>query len=844
MAQLAGNDEIESLRIELAEIGRSMRLSLQQHTSSFRSISTVNSVRDDFDNETADQWATIERLPTFKKLRASLFDDHGGGNVNGKRVVDVTKLEPLERYMFIEKLIKHIEKDNLRLLQKLKKRIDRVGVELPTVEVRYKNLCVEAECEVVHGKPLPTLWNSLKSMIFVLSKMLGARPQKANIKIIKDVSGTIKTGRMTLLLGPPGCGKTTLLLALSGKLNQSLKSTGEISYNGYKLEDFVPQKTSAYISQYDLHIPEMTVRETLDFSACCQGVGYRAEIMKEVIRREKQEGIVPDPDLDTYMKAIAVQGLQQTVQTDYILKILGLDICADTIVGDVMRRGVSGGQKKRLTTGEMIVGPTKALFMDEISNGLDSSTTFQVVSCLQQLVHITDATALISLLQPAPETYNLFDDIILMAEGKIVYHGPRSLVLGFFEDCGFKCPERKGESDFLQEVTSKMDQQQYWYHTEQPYCYVSVDEFSRRFKECQIGRKLDEELLGPYDKSRRKDALSFSKYSLSKWKLFRACISREFLLMRRNSFVYVFKSTQLVIIASITMTVFLRSRIKIDAVHANYLFGSLFYGLVILLVDGFPELSMTVSRLAVFYKHRESHFYPAWAYAIPAAILKIPLSLLESFVWTAITYYVIGYSPEFGRFFRQFLLFFAVHLMSMSMFRFIASFLKTVAASTTVGGLANLFLLLFGGFIIPQPSMPAWLKWGFWVSPMTYGEIGISGNEFLAPRWQNVLSANMTIGRETLTSHGLNFDAYFYWISLLALFGFSILFNVGFAVALTFSKPATMSPVLISHEMLSQIQERKMLTAVEMLRRRPLVLQKWLYGLEKEQWFYLFNPLQ
>lgn len=102
--------------------------------------------------------------------------------------------------------------------------------------------------------------------------------------------------------------------------------------------------------------------------------------------------------------------------------------------------------------GEMIVGPTKALFMDGISTGLDSSTTFQIVTCLQQLVHITDVTALVSLLQPAPETFNLFDDVILMAEGKIVYHGPRDYVLQYFEDCGFKCPERKGVADFLQEV--------------------------------------------------------------------------------------------------------------------------------------------------------------------------------------------------------------------------------------------------------------------------------------------------------------------------------------------------------------------------------------------------------
>lgn len=100
----------------------------------------------------------------------------------------------------------------------------------------------------------------------------------------------------------------------------------------------------------------------------------------------------------------------------------------------------------------MIVGPTRALFMDEISNGLDSSTTFQIVTCLQQLTHILDSTILVSLLQPAPETFDLFDDVILMAEGKIVYHGPRSYVVEFFEHCGFKCPSRKGVADFLQEV--------------------------------------------------------------------------------------------------------------------------------------------------------------------------------------------------------------------------------------------------------------------------------------------------------------------------------------------------------------------------------------------------------
>ncbi|KAL4369487.1 hypothetical protein GQ457_05G024330 [Hibiscus cannabinus] len=782
MAHLVGSHEIQSFRFELAQIGRSIRSPFRSPSSSFRD-------HDDY-NEYELQWAQVQRLPTFERINTALFDDmeENGNYVKGKRVVNVTKLGADERHMFVDKLIKQIENDNLRLLKKLRHRIDKAEVKLPTVEVRFKNLYVEAKCKLVHGKPLPTLWNTSRSLLSDLANLPGSK-QEAAISILNDVSGIIKPGRMTLLLGPPGCGKSTLLLALSGKLSHSLKVTGEITYNGYRLDEFVPQKTSAYTSQYDLHTPEMTVRESLDFSARFQGIGSRAEIMKEVSQREKQAGIIPDPDIDAYMK------------------ILGLDICADTMVGDAIRRGISGGQKKRLTTGEMIVGPTKALFMDEISNGLDSSTTFQIASCLQHLVHITEATALISLLQPAPETFDLFDDVILMAEGKIVYQGPRTNICKFFEDCGFKCPERKGIADFLQEVISRKDQAQYWHHTERPYSYVPVDQFVKRFKEYHIGQNLDEELSKPFDKSQsHKDALSFKSYSLSKWEIFKACSMREILLMKRNSFTYVFKFVQLVITAAITMTVFHQTRMSVDAIHSSYFMGSLFYALNILVADGFPELSMTVSRIAVFYKQKELCFYPAWAYAIPAAILKVPISLLASFIWTAMTYYVIGYSSEIGRFFRQFLVNFGVHLASISMFRCIASVCQTIVASTTVTSFAIIFVLLFGGFIIPSSSLPSWLGWGFWLSPVTYGEIGLSLNEFLAPRWQKVMSGNTSVGQQTLKSRGLNFDGYFYWISIAALFGFILLFNAIFTFALTFLNPPGKSRTMISFERYAQLQ--------------------------------------
>lgn len=95
------------------------------------------------------------------------------------------------------------------------------------------------------------------------------------------------------------------------------------------------------------------------------------------------------------------------------------------------------------------------------------------------------------------------------------------------------------------QVISRKDQEQYWYHTDKPYSYVSVDHLSKKFKACLIGQKLDEELSSPYDKSQsHKNALSFNIYSLPKWELFRACMTREWLLMKRNSFVYIFKATQ------------------------------------------------------------------------------------------------------------------------------------------------------------------------------------------------------------------------------------------------------------------------------------------------------------
>ncbi|KAK2417900.1 pleiotropic drug resistance protein [Trifolium repens] len=666
------------------------------------------------DDEEALKWAAIQKLPTFARLRKGLLTSLQGEATE----IDIEKLGLQERKDLLERLVRLAEEDNEKFLLKLKDRIDRVGIDLPTIEVRFEHLNIEAEAHV-GSRSLPTFTNFMVNIVEGLLNSLHVLPsRKQHLNILKDVSGIIKPSRMALLLGPPSSGKTTLLLALAGKLDPKLKFSGKVTYNGHEMNEFVPQRTSAYVDQHDLHIGEMTVRETLAFSARVQGVGPRYDLLAELSRREKHANIVPDPDIDVYMKAIATEGQKANLITDYVLRVLGLEICADTVVGNAMLRGISGGQRKRVTTGEMLVGP-------------------------------------------------------------------------------------KGVADFLQEVTSRKDQEQYWEHKDQPYRFVTAEEFSDAFQSFHVGIRLGDELGTEFDKSKsHPSALTTKKYGVGRWELYKALLSREYLLMKRNSFVYIFKLCQLSIMAMIAMTIFFRTEMHRDSVtHGGIYVGALFYGVVVIMFNGMAEISMVVSRLPVFYKQRGYLFYPPWAFALPSWILKIPLTFVEVAAWVFLTYYVIGFDPYIGRFFRQYLILVLVHQMASSLFRFIAAIGRDLTVALTFGSFVLAILVAMSGFVLSKDSIKKGWIWGFWISPMMYAQNAMVNNEFLGNKWKHVLpNSTETLGVDVLKSRGYFTESYWYWIGVGALIGYTLVFNFGYILALTFLNPLAKHQTAIPEE--------------------------------------------
>ena len=266
---------------------------------------------------------------------------------------------------------------------------------------------------------------------------------RRRIHALRNVNLVIRPGKFYLVLGPPGSGKTTLLRAIASLLHTSKKGPnleGSITYNGLKISDrrgVVLRNAISFVDQMDRHAPRLTVEETFDFAFQCKGGTHRSPLLQ--VGMEGTDAAILELD-------------REKARVNLTMEALGLSHVRDTFVGSTEVRGVSGGQRRRVTLGEMMMFQAPILCGDEISTGLDAASTYDICDILARTTKFVRTTRVVSLLQPSPETFSLFDEVIVLADGMIIYAGPVLDAMKHFHSIGFGPPDHMDDADFLQSL--------------------------------------------------------------------------------------------------------------------------------------------------------------------------------------------------------------------------------------------------------------------------------------------------------------------------------------------------------------------------------------------------------
>ncbi|MBA0718515.1 hypothetical protein Golax_006260, partial [Gossypium laxum] len=237
--------------------------------------------------------------------------------------------------------------------------------------------------------------------------------------ILNGISGVVYPGEILAMLGPSGSGKTTLLTALGGRLTGKL--SGKITYNGQPFCGAIKRR-AGFVAQDDVLYPHLTVTETLLFTALLR-------LPNSLSRDEKVQHV------------------------ERVIAELGLTRCRNSMIGGPLFRGISGGEKKRVSIGqEMLINPS-LLLLDEPTSGLDSTTAQRILTTIKRLAS-GGRTVVTTIHQPSSRLYHMFDKVVLLSEGSPIYYGSASAALEYFSSIGFSTSMTVNPADLLLDLAN------------------------------------------------------------------------------------------------------------------------------------------------------------------------------------------------------------------------------------------------------------------------------------------------------------------------------------------------------------------------------------------------------
>ncbi|NWQ64175.1 ABCG2 protein, partial [Neopipo cinnamomea] len=605
---------------------------------------------------------------------------------------------------------------------------------------------------------------------------LGCR-KTASKEILRDVNGIMRPG-LNAILGPTGSGKSSLLDVLAARKDPRGLS-GDILING------APQPanfkcTSGYVVQDDVVMGTLTVRENLMFSAALR-------LPKSVKEQEKKERV------------------------NQIIKELGLSKVADSKVGTQFTRGVSGGERKRTNIGMELVMDPAILFLDEPTTGLDASTANAVVLLLRRMSK-QGKTIIFSIHQPRYSIFRLFDNLTLLATGRVMYHGPAQHAIGYFQSLGYQCEPYNNPADFFLDVING---------DSTAVAMNKIDEINRAEsteEHNEYDKTLAEHLAEKYSSSTyyQETKAQLENISLGNKKKTKAVFRQ---ITYANSFLHQLKwvsrrtfknliGNPQASIAQVCVTALLGLIVgalffglEKDAAGLQNRVGAMFFLTTNQCFSSISAIELFVVEKKIFIHEYISGYYRTSAYFIAKLMADIvPIRTLPSIIFTCIVYFMLGkygLKPTAEAFFIMMFTLTMVSYTATSMALAIAAGQSVVTVANLLVTIAFVFMILFSGVLVNLTTVVSWLSWLKYFSIPRYGMTALQINElkglnFCGSINNTILSSDnsyqgmvqaVCTGDDYLKSQGIDASTWGLWQNHLALACMALIF-----VAITYLK--------------------------------------------------------
>jgi len=549
-------------------------------------------------------------------------------------------------------------------------------------------------------------------------RLLGQKQRR--IDILRNFDGLVPAGEMLVVLGPPGSGCSTFLKTIAGETHGfQVDDTSYINYQGISYDKMHKNFRGEviYTQEQDIHFPMLTVGETLYFAARARAPRYLP-------------GAVTAHQYAEHLR-------------DVLMATFGIRHTANTKVGNDFVRGVSGGERKRVSIAEAALNGSPLQCWDNSTRGLDSANAIEFCKILRISTDLLNATAAVAIYQSPQAAYDVFDKVLLLYEGRQIFFGSTRHARAYFEAMGFVCPDRQTTADFLTSMTSPLERvvaRGFDHRVPR-----TPDDFAEVWKKSPERAQLLRDIaqyekdhplggqdLQTFTESRRlqqaKRQRVGSPYTLSYGQQINLCLWRGFRRLMADPSLTVFQLFGNFVMVLVIASVFYNLADNTDSFYSR---GSLLFFAILMNAFGSAlEILTLYAQRPMVEKHQRYALYHPSAEAFASMLTDMPYKILNAIIFNLTIYFMTNLRREPGPFFFFLLISFTLTLVMSMLFRTIGSASRTLSQALTPTGILMLALIIYTGFAIPTPYILGWSRWINYVDPVAYGFEALMINEF------------------------------------------------------------------------------------------------------------------